>query len=330
MDATHPSPSMLGRHPWLNGVLTDREMLIIAGGYRCGTTSMFTYLAAHPEISPSLIKEPAFFFSLRLKERPQTSYPPGHEAWAYLSMFRKRGARVLLEGTSNYLNDPACAARIAGALPRVKVVLLLREPVARLVSWYKFLRLQGQLDHAVSFEAWIRQQLSDPRPVDQRPYRLQAVEHCRYSVYVEEFLRVLGRERVLILWFDELKRDPLAVMQRVCSFIGINPAVYEDYTFPMQNESMRIRRPRAFSAYRKLHRGFFRLLRPWPHLQHELKVWMFGIVEPRILPFFTEPADPVHVSVELRQELQRYLRQDLPKLRELVGSDVPWREAFES
>ncbi len=325
-----PPTMQEGYHPWVREPISHNEMLIIAGGYRCGTTSLFACLSGHPEINPSLIKEPAFFFSLRLLEQPQISYPPGHEVWAYLSMFRKKGGRVLLEGTSNYLNDPGCAARIARGLPRAKVILLLREPVARLLSWYKFLRLQGQLDPRLGFETWIHEQMSDPRPVDQRPYPLQAVEHCRYGRYVEEYLRVLGQDRVLILWFDDFKHDPRAVMRRVCRFSGIAADYYEHYSFAVQNESMKLRRPRAFAAYRKLHRGFFRLLRPWPRLQHLMRVGLFGVVEPKILPLFTGPADPVEISPRLQHELRDYVRADLPALRALTGADAPWRAAYES
>ncbi|MFA5938146.1 MAG: sulfotransferase [Sinimarinibacterium sp.] len=302
-------------------------MLIIGGGYRCGTTSLFSYLAGHPEISPSLIKEPGFFFSLRLHQNP-SPYPPGHEVWAYRSMFRKRGARVLMEGTSNYLNDPGCAARIARALPRAKVVLLLREPVARLVSWYKFLRLQNQLPPGMAFEEWIRSQLADTQPTVERPYAMQAVDHCRYAPYVAEFLSVLGADRVLPVWFDDLKRAPQAVMERICRFAGIRADYYADFTFPAQNESMKIVRPRLFGAYRKLHRALTRALSPWPRLQHEFKVQLFGVLEPKLLPLFTGPADPVDVSPALRQLLQHHFSSDIAPLRELTGSEAPWQASY--
>lgn len=327
MNDRGPSLNVESAHPWLSGTLTDEPMLIIGGGYRCGTTSLFSYLAGHPEISPSLIKEPCFFFSMRLAQQP-SAYPSGHEAWAYRSMFRKKGARVLMEGTSNYLNDPGCAARIKRALPNARVVLLLREPVARLVSWYKFLRLQNQLDPGMTFEDWIRRQLDDPRPVDERPYPLQAVEHCRYSRYVDEYLRVLGPERVIVLWFDDLKRDPRATTQQVCDFAGVAPEYFDDYQFSTRNESMKIARPRLFAAYRKLHRGVFRLLRPWPRLQHELKVQLFGVVEPRLLPLFAGPANPVHVPEHLARTLRRCLRDDLAPLGSLTGMEVPWQAAY--
>lgn len=316
-----------GTHPWVAGTLTDQQMLIVAGGYRCGTTSLFTYLAAHPQINPSLIKEPGFFFSHRITQRP-AAFPPGHEAAAYRSLFRRAGAHVLLEGTSNYLNDPGCAGRIAGALPNARVVVLMREPIARLVSWFKFLRLQRQIDPAVSFETWIRRQLEDARAIDDRPYLLQAVEHCRYAQYVEDYLRVLGRDRVLPMWFDDLKSDPLGALRRVCRFAGIDASFYDAYAFPRQNESMKIRRPGLFKLWQRLHKGAARLLQPWPRLQYEMRVQLFGHVEPRILPFFTGPADAVDVSAQLTSDLRAHFVDDLAPLSALVGSQAPWQAEY--
>ncbi|MEQ1438032.1 sulfotransferase [Fontimonas sp. SYSU GA230001] len=327
MNDLGPTLRTEGEHPWIQGTLTDQPMLIIVGGYRCGTTSLFTYLAAHPDIDPALIKEPAFFFSLRIAQRP-SAYPAGHEAWAYRSMFRRRNARVLLEATSNYFNDPGCAARIARALPNARIVVLMREPVARLVSWYRFLRLQNQLDPGLGFEAWIRRQLAETRPVDERPYTLQAVAHCRYAPYLEDYLRVFGRDRVLPLWFDDFKSDPRGTLRRVCGFAGIDPRFHDGYAFPVQNESMKLRRVGWFRAYRRLHKGLARVLQPWPRLQHEFKVQLFGRLEPRLLPFFTAPADPVDVPDALVRELRAHFIADLAPLHERVGSPAPWQAEY--
>lgn len=315
------------RHPWVSGRLTEEDVLIVAGGYRCGTTSLFSYLAAHPDVNPSLIKEPGFFFSLRIAQQPP-AFPPGHEAAAYRSLFRRRGARLLLEGTSNYFNDPGSAGRIAAALPHGRVVVLMREPVARLVSWFKFLRLQRQIDATLDFETWIRRQLEDPRRTTERPYLLQAVEHCRYAGYLDEYMRVLGRERVLPLWFDDLKTDPRATLRRVCRFAGIDPAFYDDYAFPRQNESMKIRRPRLFRAWQMLHKGAARLLQRWPRLQYEMRAQLFGHVEPRVLPFFTGPADAVDVPPALARELRAHFIDDLAPLQDLVGTQAPWQAEY--
>ena len=314
-------------HPWVRGALTQEPFLIVAGGYRCGTTSLYGCLADHPQVNPSTIKEPAFFFSQRLREQP-SAYPAGREADAYLSLFRKRGAPVRLEATSNYLEDPGCAQRIKAVLPNARVIILLREPVARLVSWYRFLRLQGMLEASVGFDAWAGAQLDDARPVHERPYLEQAVAHGRYAEHVGEFLRVLGRDRVHVIWFDAFKRDPLATMRAVCRFAGLAPEFYENYAVTHQNEAVKIGRPRLFRAYRALHRPLLAALGFAPMLQFRAREWFYGVLEPRLLPFFTAPADPVTVPEALRARLRACYRPDLDALRALLGEDPPWRAEY--
>jgi len=319
--------SVRGWHPWIRGPISQQEALIVVGGYRCGTTSVFTHLAGHPEVNPCAIKEPAFFFSLRWREQPPV-YPPHHEAETYLGMFRKRTGRVLLEATSNYLNDPGCADRIAAGLPQSRVIILLRDPVSRLVSWYKFLLLQGWLSPTVGFEQWVRDQMDDRSAVDVRPYHMQALEHGRYSRYIAEYQRAFGSARVLTIWFDDLQREPREVMQRICTFAGISPRFYDRYAFPAQNEAMKMKRPRAFAWYRAAHRRFFAAFRRFPRFQHRLKEILFGVIEPSILWLFTGPADPVEVPAQLKLELQRYYASDLTDLASVTGQSVPWQRDY--
>lgn len=316
-------------HPWVPGVLSRDPFLIIAGGYRCGTTSLFAYLADHPEINPCTIKEPGFFFSLRLAETPP-AYPRGHEAQAYLSMFRKRAGRVRMEATSNYLHDPGCARRLRAALPAARVIVLLREPVSRLVSWYRFLLLQGWLDPATGFEQWIEAQLADPRPTEQRPYPERAVAHGYYAEALSEFHDVFGREAVHAVWFDALKRDPASVMRGIYRFAGLDEDHYAGRTFRSQNEAMKIGRPRLFAAYRALHRPLFAAFAASPLLQFRAREWFYGRLEPRLLGLFTAPADPVVVSPVLERRLRQLYRSDLAPLRALLGEDAPWRAAYEA
>lgn len=318
-----------GRHPWLSGVLSREEFLIVAGGYRCGTTSLYAHLAGHPDINPCTIKEPGFFFSVRLQEQPP-AYPPGHEAAAYLSMFRKRNARLRMEATSNYLHDPGCAERIRTALPAARVIVLLREPVGRLVSWYRFLLLQGWLDPAIGFERWVERQLDDATPVEQRPYPEQAVAHGHYAAALGDFQRVFGRDAVHSVWFDALKNDPATVMRGICRFAGLSARYYDGYHYSSQNEAMKIGRPRLFRAYRALQRPLLAALGTSPRMQFRAREWFYGHVEPRLLGLFTAPADPVAVPAALRRRLQRHYQPDLPRLRELLGQDAPWQTEYAS
>ena len=322
--AEHSDDAGLG-HPWCRGPITDDRALIVAGTYRAGTTSLFTYLAGHPEIRPAKIKEPGFFFSLKWTEQPPP-FPAGDEVAAYLSMFpRQPAGGVLLEATPNYLHDAGAAGRIAEAMPRAKIVLILREPVERLVSWYQHSLFQSRLVD-VSFDDWIVPQLEHggPEPQD---YMQLALAHGRYSDDVAEFIRVFGRDGVHVIWFDDLRSDPRPVMEGVCRFAGIDPGYFATYEFAVQNAAMQMRRPRVHRAYMYFCRVVLRALAWSPRIQFRVKKVLFSAI-PRYLPFVTQPAEEVAVAPELRRRLHDHYRDDLARLRELLGRPAPWEGRY--
>src|SRR5262245_41423321 len=122
------------------GLFSDQRFLIIGGASKAGTTSVFDYLAKHPQICPSRAKETRFFLD---EDYPQPSekryYRDGPEA--YLSFFAKNGGREAdwrLEATPDYLYSPNTPRLIRQTLPNVQFIFILREPCSRLLSWYRF------------------------------------------------------------------------------------------------------------------------------------------------------------------------------------------------
>jgi hypothetical protein len=313
----------IGDHPWVSAPISHDPFLIVAGTYRSGTTSLYTYLAGHPEIAASSVKEPAFFFPERWTAQPPV-YPPGHEIEAYLSLFKtKPTSRVWCEATPNYLHDPGCASRLRFALPDARIVLTLRDPVERLVSWFKHMRFMGVISESLSIESWIRHQLDSTESIESRPYHFRAVAHGRYTADIAAYIEAFGRDRVLVLWFDALQNDPVRVMRRVCAFAGLSANFYEGQTLRAQNESMQFRDRSWFTRYLSLRGLIGRPFRSFPRLRFRIKE-MLNAVEPYYVRLLTRPADPVSISPDLRRELRDYYRQDTADLGRLLGEDVPW------
>lgn len=101
---------------------------IVVGAQKAGSTSLFAYLAAHPDVDQPLVKE-IHYFDLWADR--------GH-SW-YRSHFPLRSTSTCMSGEASplYMAYPNALERIARDLPDVKVVAILREPVARLVSHYR-------------------------------------------------------------------------------------------------------------------------------------------------------------------------------------------------
>lgn len=112
--------------------------LLIIGAQRCGTTSLHELLDAHPDIAMArpAIPEPKVFTSDELAGR-------GPE-WYRATYFAHAGSESLLgDKSTSYLEDADAPARVAACLGAARIVVQLRDPVARAVSNWRFSSAHG-------------------------------------------------------------------------------------------------------------------------------------------------------------------------------------------
>ena len=202
----------------------------IAGPQRTGTTWLHANLREHPEVFLAEPKE-LFFFS-RLKTPGHPRFQSAELQW-YLGFFRepawhwllkqgfclaryRRPYRPLVRGeaTASYAAlDRDVIEEIALLNPRLKVVLMTRDPVARAWShaMKDLVRNPGRPFDEVreeEFERFFRD-----------PYQLRC---ARYREQIENWRSCLGAEQVLVGRFDDIARRPIEFMQEVCEFLGVS------------------------------------------------------------------------------------------------------------
>ncbi len=119
--------------------------VLIAGVNKAGTTSLFVSLSEHPRITPSAVKETRFFLPARYGEpvAPVDDYEQYFES--------DRGPRVRLEATPSYFYGGAAVASVIDeTLPGARIIVVLREPVARTISFFQYqktrLRIPARAD----------------------------------------------------------------------------------------------------------------------------------------------------------------------------------------
>ncbi len=216
--------------------------LLIVGGQRCGTSSLYKWLGRHPNVAPSLRKEIEYF---------SIDYAKG-EAW-YRAHFplevrrRLAGATgrpfLTFEATPDYLFDPRVPERVASLLPDVKLIAMLREPADRAVSHYHHnVRLGHEpldLEAALLAE---EQRLADGwSRVTEDPYdravefrRFAYVARGRYADQIERWRRHLPAEQMLVVRSEELFSDPAETFARITRFLGLpdwQPAEFRNYSY---------------------------------------------------------------------------------------------------
>ncbi len=207
-----------------------RPCFIVIGGQRCGTTSLFKYILQHPEVASPLGKEIHYFDLHFNKGLP----------W-YLAHFpkapRNHGSILTGEASPYYIFHPLVPERIAGVLPRVKIIAILRNPVERAYSHFQHEKRKGR--EKLSFEKAIeaeRQRLEGEEDRIENKKGYYSYAHHRFSylsrgLYIEQLKRWYGclpKESILILQTESLIVAQNQNMDKVFRFLGKEPT-------PIQN-----------------------------------------------------------------------------------------------
>jgi hypothetical protein len=221
----------------------------IVGAAKGGTTSLHAYLAQHPEVYMSPIKEPNYFAQADM--RPENfnreyrqdvaldidRYLSGamdrhiHIAnvsrWEdYIRLYRDvRGEKAVGEASTSYLYCPSAAPRIAETIPDARIVMILRNPIERAYSHYLMnLRLGKTLDDDFlrEVEADYRQEIKGWGV--SRLY----LDLGFYSSQVLHYLEHFPSDRVHIIIYDDYRERPGETMTGLCRFLGIDERVAID------------------------------------------------------------------------------------------------------
>lgn len=220
--------------------MSDRNPnLIIAGVNKAGTTSVFTYLTRHPEICGSNVKETCYFLPLRYGEPlgPLSEYRRHFEHCGHV--------RYLLEATPGYYYGGAdLAERIADTLGEVRVLLLFREPVDRLRSFFAFQKSMLALESDLTLETYVDRCMMLPQRAHDRrennPYF--GVEGGFYDRDFPAWSQIFG-SRLRIAFFEDLRRDRRALLRDLCAWLDLDPAPFETEVLDIENRTVGYRNP---------------------------------------------------------------------------------------
>jgi len=208
--------------------------LIIAGVNKAGSTSVFHYLESHPEVCGSIDKETCYFLPLLYDGVPG----PIEEYQKQFS--RCENQKYRLEATPAYVYG---GEKIAGAIKKaagnVKIILILREPVDRMISFYQRKKATLQLPSSMSFREYAEACLSyHESELDKLENQLFTGAYLgRYERFIEPWLKIF-EDNIKVTFFDDLKRDPLSYMKELSDWLKIDRTYYDQYNFDIRNQSL--------------------------------------------------------------------------------------------
>ncbi len=229
--------------------------IIIIGGQKCGTTSLYHYLCQHPEIYPGNTKEVHYF---------DDNYERGSLWYRSHFPFRNRG-RFAIEATPNYMFHRASHDRLCELLPNVKLIAVLREPVERAYSHYRHMRrgMGNRGREHRSFEEAIRLEMelvSKGVVFGGDSYRDRYFTYVRRGLYafqLERYLKSHG-QNLHVLSSSDLFRTPRSTLTKIFAFLEVEK--YEVDTRTVYNQgnyrgipfSMRDQLEAFFQPYNEL------------------------------------------------------------------------------
>ena len=303
--------------------LSAHRFLIIAGTSRAGTTSVFNYLARHPQICPA-DKETRFFldagYPLSSKKRYEGNSPETY--WSLFQSGPQENWRF--EATPDYLYSGNSAGAIHQTLSNVRLIFILREPISRLASWYRFARNMGELPSNMTFDGYVAIQrkngdvFSDLR----RHPAFYALQHGRYSLYLRRYFELFGEQSIHVLFYEELRRDPLAFMGSICRSVSIDEAYFRGYRFDVINKGCDVRSLYLHRTYTAGKERIGKLVQYTPRL--------------RLLRHIRRSIDAAYERLNVTSDkgwsmsrstsdfLSSYYSDEIVRLTKMLGTEVPW------
>jgi hypothetical protein len=176
-------------------------------------------LAGHPDVYVSPVKEPDFFATDVVAAVPGLSARAVTEWARYLTLFDGAGdVRAAGEGSVSYLASEVAASAIRARCPEARILMILRDPAARLFSHYTAALAAGVTRAPFSrwLDALIEREAVSPAPG-------LPVRAGRYASHLRRYRDHFAESRIHIVWHDDFVGDPAAALAGIFRHLEVDP-----------------------------------------------------------------------------------------------------------
>ena len=314
----------------------DRFVFVV-GAPRCGTTSLANFLKPHPDISFPTLKEPHFFAQYDLRSLGEAELRREVES-EYLDRFFPHlndDARIAADCSVSYLYAPEQLGPALRLWPQSRFIVTLRDPMEMIPSLHQRLVSLGDESLTRFEDAW---SAVPDRAAGRRipsscvePRWLRYDEAGRYATYLERLFATVGKERCLVILFDDLAADPRGEYHRLMDFVGLSP-MEETVNFAPRRASYGVR-------FHWLQRLLKRPPKPlWKYLagpyQQKREQKLEGhqpdnaaletifAIRKRLLHWNRMPARKQTPPLWVQEEIRSRLKGEIERLGELTGRNL--------
>ena len=203
---------------------------IIIGAGRAGTTALYTYLIQHPSIITASTDNDAPVADLHFFE-----YMISDKISWYKSHFPRKSKNSFVTGefTSTYMYHKNVPERIFNLIPKIKLIVILRNPIDKAYSTYN---QQSHFNEVTSsFEETIKAEFAridliknhieytNNNPNFDNYVEYNIIRHGIYFNYLEKWLKIFPKKQIFVVDSNELENFPQQTLNKVFEFLNLSP-----------------------------------------------------------------------------------------------------------
>jgi hypothetical protein len=320
---------------------------IVIGAQKAGTTSLFEYLRRHPQISMPVGKEMPFFSDAQARGRGWEGY--AQRAFGAADPGTRWGTATPQYMVGGLLDEPnptrdgerhderTVPLRIRAHSPEARLIAILRDPAERARSHHRMSFMEGI--ERRPFDRAIAELLQEDALAQARREPRETTGYVAWGEYgriLAGYFEVFDAEQILVLFTEELERDPRTVLRRIFAFLEVEEEFVPDNLGMKYRVGGAQRRLSWLGTYSSLSplalqraasrnpatRGLWHALperrrrqidRAFGHVVYRLDLWNRRTE--------TDTAEPDGATLE---RLRAHFERDGERLTELLGTAPPW------
>jgi len=287
----------------------QKPNFFIIGVSKCGTTSLSQHLRNHKDIFFSDPKEPRFFSP----DFPEESRRIG-TLGEYEELFADAdGYSAVGEGSAYYAFSKVAILKILEYSPDARFIFMVRNPIDLVISWHAQLVREDREDITDLESAWRAQENGRRLARSKLPVSLTYREIGMLGSCLESVLQNIQKEKLLVIFLDDLKENPRSVYKDTLAFLGVLDDGRTEFSVSNKNKKARI------PILRKLILASGRFRRKYGLVLH---TGLGQKVTKKVMSLIMKDEKQKPLNQEFRKELIKYFRKDIEKLTRLTGRDL--------
>jgi len=282
---------------------------ILIGVQKAGTTSLYDWIAQHPDVyGPKGMKDFPFFCN--------DEYYKNGLKW-FSKFFRDHhGEKIIFHGYVNHIYNNMSAQRIYDYKKDIKLLLILRNPIERAYSAFWYMRKIG-IETLKTFEEAI--DIEDKRKSGNYRERndLTYIDHGFYYKQLINFYKFFSKSQIFIAFFEDIKENRENLIKKIYNFLEVD----ENFV-PLFN----VENPSGVPRIGLIQRILSKKIAP-PYIKDLIPLDKRILIKDFLMNLNVKKVNYSPIKLETKRNLINTYRDEILRLEDLLGIDLSgWLE----